>query len=229
MMDEDTESLHRRAWHAIPWVVNGTASREDRALVLEHAATCADCRDELALQRDVQAAMDDEDALPWQGPPHAHDPGPALDQLWARIDQEDAQAQVQAVSASQSGRWARWLAAVVVVQAVGLTALIGLQWQQRSVAAPYLTLSQAPIRPGPATIRLVPSPEMRQATLQALLKAHGLRIVEVNEDGGIFGLAGGELAVEDTVARLRAEAGVLLAEPVGAAAPPLAPSAVGAR
>lgn len=232
MMEEDTESLHRRAWHAIPWVVNGTASREDRALVLAHVATCTDCRDELAWQRDVQAAMDEAGAAPGQGPQHDHDPAPALKQLWARIDQEDAQAPPRAGAAwPPGGRWTRWLAAAVVVQAVGLTALVGLQWQQRSGS--YETLSQAPARSSPATIRLVPSPQMRQGELQALLKAHGLRIVEVNEEGGIFGLAassaGNAEAVDDTVAHLRAEAGVLLAEPIGAAPKPLPPSATGAR
>lgn len=212
MEDEDPNVLHRQAWHAMPWVVNGTASREDEALLMAHAATCADCRDELALQRRLQAAMAGGEATA----SHEPDPGPALARLWDRIDQEDAQA-APTTALPVGSRWTRWLVAAVVLQAVGLTALIGLQWQR---APAYVTLSQAPARPGMATIRLVPSPAMRQGDLQALLKAHGLRIVEVNEDGGILGLApvrvGAGPARDELLARLRAEAGVLLAEPVGA-------------
>jgi hypothetical protein len=216
MDEEDTRSLHRQAWHAIPWVVNGTASEADRAMVRSHLSTCPDCREELALQEAMHAAMKDDDGVP------AQDPEPSLQRLWDRIDHEEALAGLADVPVVNGGRWTRWLVAAVVLQAVGLSALIGLQWQQRS-AQPYVTLSQVPAQPAKATIRLVPDPAMRMDALRALLKGHGLRIVEVNGDGSILGLAtvstGDAPHAAETLARLRADAGVLLAEPVAAVLP----------
>jgi hypothetical protein len=122
-----------------------------------------------------------------------------------------------------SVRWTRILAAAVVVQAVGLTALSGMLWQQRAATAPgYVTLSQPPPVSEPATIRLVPEPSLRLSELQALLKASGLRIVQSNEDGSILGVAPlpqDSPTVADAVLRLKGHPGVLLAEPVTAVAP----------
>ena len=74
----------------------------------------------------------------------------------------------------------------------------------------------------PATIRLVPAPNLSLSDLQALLSESGLRVVAVSEDGAIYSLA--PVSTSDAhlqsqlLARLRASAGVLLAEPVGAKA-----------
>jgi len=220
-MDEEVQSaVHRQAWHVIPWVVNGTASEADQALVRDHAAHCEDCREELAAQRGMFKAMAQADGHPM------HDAGPALARFWDRVDQDDLLSSLdepvplRGAPRAGSVRWTRILAAAVVVQAVGLTALSSMLWQQR--AAPgYVTLSQPPQASEPPTIRLVPAPTLRLSELQALLKASGLRIVQSNEDGSILGVAlspQDTRVVADAVLRLKGHPGVLLAEPVMAGA-----------
>lgn len=201
---------HRRAWDLIPWVVAGSASPAEQALVHTHAATCADCRDELAFHRGVRAGM--LDAPPADAADDAR-AGAALQRLWARVDAPEA--------APSSRRWPRWgvaAAAVIALQALGLATLGGMLWERPR--AVYQTLSQ-PAPASAATIRFVPAPAMLQAELQALLARHRLQVVEVGADAAHYGLAplpgaadGGPDATQ-RLARLRAEPGVLLAEPVG--------------
>lgn len=119
-------------------------------------------------------------------------------------------------AAAPAGRWPRLLAAAVVVQAIGLAALAGALWD-RPRPADYQTLGRA-AAPAPAsTLRLVAAPRLQIGELGALLARAGLQVVESSADGAILGLApraGGVRSQSDTLALLRADPGVLLAEPV---------------
>lgn len=198
--------VHHELWAMIPWVVNGTADAAQRSRFEQHAAACADCREELAFQRLLQAGMQAD-----EGPPHSVEP--ALQRLLARIAQAEP---LQPVTRHEGWPNRRWLVAAVLVQAVGLTALGTLQWQ-RSAAADYQTLSQAGVEAKPARIRLVPSPELRLTELQSLLGRTQLIVVETDGKASILGLApvpGATLSLAQSLALLRAEPGVRLAEPV---------------
>lgn len=198
--------VHHELWAMIPWVVNGTADAAQCRRFEQHAAACADCREELAFQRLLQTGMRAE-----AGPPHAAEP--ALQRLLARIDQAEA---LPALANDQRWPARRWLVAAVLVQAVGLTALGTLQWQ-RSAVADYQTLSQTRAEVTPARIRLVPAPQMRLAELQALMSRTQMSIVETDGNASILGLApapGASLSLAQSLALLRAEPGVRLAEPV---------------
>jgi len=124
---------HRQAWELIPWVLNGRASDEERALVDAHVRECADCRAELAFQREVQEGM-------LQAPEPKLDARAGLDQLWKRIDAGGS----AAPTVPRNGNVVRWLAAAVVVEAIGLAAL---STGMLVVGAPYQTLSA----PAPST------------------------------------------------------------------------------
>ena len=210
MDDSSTTTSHRHAWDLIPWVVAGSASDAERQLVEEHAALCADCRDELSFHRSLQNGIAGAAVPP-------HSPEPALRRLWARIDEaEPASRPLLALGARRVG-WNRLLAAAVVVQAIGLAALLGMLWE-RPRPADYQTLSQSLARTAPAaSIRLVPAASLQLGELQALLARAGLQVVESSGDGAILGLAprpGASTPVGETLLRLRAEPGVLLAEPI---------------
>ena len=217
---------HRRAWDLIPLVINGTSSGPDREFVDAHLQDCADCRDEYAFQLRLRAgmhALDSDPADPMD------DALPAMRRLFDRIDDEDRDAPPQprarlaGARRPRSGRPSKVLGAAVVAQACAL-ALLGVSLLDRPVppaAAPaaYETLSSG-VQPAAATIRLVPSPSLPLSSLQALLSDNGLRVVEVSEDGSIYSLApvsgsADPATRQDVLARLRADAGVLLAEPVG--------------
>src|SRR5436190_6188 len=75
----ETSIEHRRAWDTIPWLVNGSATGEQRRALEAHLHDCDDCRDELERQRALQAAM----SLPAADAPDAE---VGLARLMARID-----------------------------------------------------------------------------------------------------------------------------------------------
>lgn len=208
----DPNAEHRRAWDAIAWVVAGSASAAEREFVAAHVAGCEDCRAELAFQRQLQAGMQLDSAV-------TQDPAPALQQLWARVDAADLTPQPAPPSRPPAFMgWTRVLAAAVVVQAVGLALLGSVLWEQQNRSADYQTLSQPAPAVG-ATLRFVPAPQLDLASLRALLARHGLKIVETSPDASSLLLAPshGGLQPADplALARLRAEPGVLLLEPVG--------------
>ena len=78
-MTNENSSAHRRAWDLIPWIVNGSAPESERRVVQEHLEACADCRQELEFQRQLQAA------LTLQGPSEI-DPHDSWQRLRSRID-----------------------------------------------------------------------------------------------------------------------------------------------
>ncbi|MEO8923942.1 MAG: zf-HC2 domain-containing protein [Caldimonas sp.] len=133
-------------------------------------------------------------------------------------------------------RWMRYgtraLAAVIIGQAVGLVFLGALLLghdRSPDSAARYVTLSQTSAAAGMATIRFVPEPTLSVAALQTILDDANVRIVESNRGSSIYGLApdldsqAAETADARTetatrtalaIARLRAQQGVLLVEPI---------------
>ena len=220
-MNQDHRMDHRQAWEAIPWVVNGSAGDADRRLVDAHVQVCADCRDELQFQARLHRGIAAGAAPP-------HDPDPSLQRLWARIDRVEGDADAMALPRSVRSAGAGWsrtrlLAAAVVVQAIGLVAMVGLL-RERPATAPYQTLTSPAVAPadgaGRGTLRMVASPRLSIGALQALLERCDLQIVHSSGDGSILTLAprpGSGAAVESALALLRADPGVALAEPIVAA------------
>jgi anti-sigma factor RsiW len=210
---------HRQIWDLIPWLVNGTASAADRIQAEAHLAICPDCRDEFAFQSRVHAGVAVDTIVDV-------DAQPALQKLLARIDHDEsiggAPRSAPAPRRLASNSKVRWLAAAVVVQALGLGAL-GAWTLQHSRAisqdAAYRTLSAPEALAAGATIRFVPSPELSVGSMQRLLSANGLHVVGTNEGGTIYSLAPVATATPsgatgETLAHLRAAPGVLLAEPI---------------
>jgi hypothetical protein len=202
---------HRQTWDLIPWLVNSTASPIERALAEAHLAVCADCRDEYAFQARLSAGLtvDVASDAPLQ---------PALDRLLARVDADgliDSRP-----SPPRHARMTHFLAAAVIVQAIGLAALGGwtLERSRSADEASYRTLSTPALSVPDATIRFVPSPELSIGQLQRLLADNELRVANANEGGTILALAPTAPAhtssTSEVIARLRATPGVLLAEPI---------------
>ncbi len=237
-MDSSSSIEHRRTWDLIPWLVNDSIGVDERRLLEDHLRECADCRDEFAFQCRLRAGMAVEAAT-------EHSPRPALQRLLARIDAEDsrvsndrpvARAKHLRLTRKQRGvmrRRMRWLAIALATQAAGLI-LVGtlLYRQDRSPDAGvrYQTLSRASDDSSAAAIRFVPSPTLTVGALQAILGGAQVHIVQSNAGGTIYGLALDDTAdttpdvaraqsqrVDVALARLRAQDGVLLAEPIARA------------
>lgn len=171
---------------------------------------------DLAWQRALRQAMAEPQ-------PPLTDADAGLKRLMRRIDEaEGGSAPVAAgrVRRSGSGPLVPWLAAAVVVEAIGLSVLgAGLLWRDASPAA-YQTLSAPAGEPAGIALRIVPAPNLRADELQALLRGLELQIVSGPNAAGAYGLAlqardanGQQVAAK--VAALRAAPGMRLVEPVG--------------
>lgn len=213
------ESAHVQAWELIPWVLNGSADAAQCQRLEAHLRECADCREEMHFQQLLLQGM--QQAAEAQDESMDADADAALRRFWAQD-----QAPVEPAPLAKKGRrrflgldWPRAMVAGLLLQAVAL----GLLWQRYAgVAHDYQVLSQPAVQAAGLvpSIRFVPAPQMALGDLQALLQRHRLLLVQSSAEGQFFGLApsaDARQSVPELVKALRAEPGVLLAEPLGPA------------
>ena len=223
----DTSSAHRQAWDLIPWIVNGSAPESERLAVQAHLEGCADCRQELEFQRQLQAAMAVQSTA-------EIDIRDAWQRLRSRVD-ASARPEVAARSGQRRARavgkaWMPWLVAAMVVQAIGLGAL-GAAWWSRPITAAqsalagtatvYRTLSAPEAMVQAATIRVVFAPDVTVAQLQAVLAAARLQVRAGPSEVGVWtlGPAGdsSRAATDAALRELRARSEVRFAEALAGA------------
>lgn len=212
----ETVSLHRRAWDLIPWILNGSASAADRQAVEQHLQQCDDCRAELAFQRSLQSALQQQpvpvsDAQAWQRfAARLDEPGPLV-------------AEPAALAGTRS--WMPWAVAAMVIEAVAIGALGSSIWwppaapvMSASTVQPYRTLAAPGATVSAARIRAVFAPSMTLDQLQSLLSVSGLQIVAGPSSANVWSLGAAPGAVSVDVPRalqeLRANPAVRFAEPV---------------
>ena len=170
---------HAEAWALLPWLANGRIAPEDREWVETHVQGCAECRAEIAAQRMVVTQVYREDSPA----PAASDEQRSFNKLWSRIEASESAAtpaaSVRGVAApSRSARTVRWLAAAVVVQAIGLGVLgFALRGQGAAPAGEFTTVTDIDPRINAPTVRLVFAPQASIATINTLLTHQGLEIV----------------------------------------------------
>ncbi len=224
----DTSSVHRRTWDLIPWVVNDTAPEAERQAVQAHLESCADCRQELEFQRQLQAAMGQ------QGVAEVDiDARDSWRRLRSRLDSASGPTAAVRGARRHPHRGGRggmsWLIAAMVVQAIGLGALGAAWWSRPSTpvavpagyAAVYRTLSAPEAVVPTATIRAVFAPELTMAQLQAVLAAARLQVRAGPDEVGVWtlGPAGdsNRAATEAALRELRASSQVRFAEALASA------------
>jgi len=188
----------------LPWYVTGQIEPGDRLLVDAHLADCAECRDELAAERRLHGAVVDLPAPSAAG--------------WERMVAELARPEAP-VPLPRSFRRAGWmLAAQAAVLVLGVGVVLHLQRQAPSVATPqpYHALG-APQQGQAGNILVMFAPDTREPALRKAIEASGARLVDGPTAAGAYllAIAPGERAA--ALARLRAQAGVTLAQPVDAA------------
>jgi hypothetical protein len=179
---------HAEAWALLPWLANGRISADDREWVEAHVSGCAECRAELAAQRHVDSQM----AGAGDQPMTANDEQNSFNKLWARIEAAEAATTPAtgtfgAAGGTRSLRTVRWLAAAVVVQAIGLGVLgfstLGTDTPQR---AGFETVSNPEPRLDAPAVRIVFAPQASIDTINTLLTHQGLSIVSGPGDQGNF-------------------------------------------
>lgn len=195
-----------RAWEAMPWVLQDSATQEQGAWLEDHLAQCESCRAEFAQQSRLRLAL----SLPADVPVDA-DVG--LGRLLARLDMPDPQ---ELRLRSRPGNWlSRALVAAVLVQALGL-GVLGVKLWSGAGDPSYRTLSQEALPAAPGAIRVVPDAGMTLADWNALLHALRLQVVSGPNDVGAYTVAPVSSAstAQHALQQLRTTRGILLAEPV---------------
>lgn len=195
-----------RAWEMMPWVLQDSATQQQGEWLTHHLAHCESCRAEFEQQKRLQRAM----ALPSEV---ELDMEAGLQRLLGRLD---APAVEEPQRARRGGWLTRALAAAVLVQAIGIGALVMKTWSANDGAS-YRTLSQEPATPIAAgAIRVVPDASMTLADWNALLHSLQLQVVGGPNDVGAYTVAPmvASASQHTTLQQLRAAHGVRLAEPV---------------
>lgn len=205
---------HAEAWTLLPWLVNGRISDEDREWVAPHVDSCEECRREVEAQRAIAGQMRDEPL------PQTLNAERSFGKLWTRIEASEAAVpanDVQAAPMERRGasRTVRWLAAAVVVQAVGLATLGLAAWN--GGGSQYDTVTDpTPVSAGEAPeVRLVFDPSTSVGTMNELLGRHGLTIVSGPTSAGALTAAmSGSATPESVAATLSGDPNVRFAQPV---------------
>jgi hypothetical protein len=226
---DDPFSCDSEAARLLPWFVTGRLTPEETARVEAHLVACAACRAEVDGQRELHRWLREE--------PDDAGLGPAsFRKLADRIEEtQRAMPAARDVSARPDGtarsRLPPWLVAVVVVQAAGLATLGATLWQQANARLEpgFQTLSTVTgvtgVRTSPE-LRVVFAPDATARDLARLLAEIDASIVDGPSSAGAYALAirstraAPEGRVAAALAQLRADARVVLAEPIGSGATP---------
>jgi anti-sigma factor RsiW len=206
---------HDEVWHLIPWLVNGRAGDAEREHIDAHLRVCDECRNEVAAQRQVMSAIANDKRIDCV-------PGVAFERLWDRISAEEApQARRARLKQVRTRSVMKWLAAAVVVEAIGITALTMALSTRNSVeqaAAEYRTVTSSASTEARGTIRAVFAPTLPMSELQRILDQSGLQIVAGPTESGVYTLAttasAGSSGSDSALAGLRANPAVRFAEPI---------------
>ncbi|HEU4592622.1 MAG TPA: anti-sigma factor [Steroidobacteraceae bacterium] len=222
-MSSRIPDTHAEAWALLPWLANGRLSVEDREWVEAHLQTCAECRAELAAQRLIASQVNrEESALPQ---PPASDEQRSFNKLWARIEAAESASlsatgtAAAAVAGPRSSRTVRWLAAAVVVQALGL-GVLGVALNGSNGDDVIKTVSTVEPRLNAPAVTLVFSPQTSIETVNTMLAHQGLSIVS---GPGLQGNYKAELSpdavasgatAESVAAVISKDPNVVLAQPI---------------
>jgi len=214
-MSPETQNLNcaHEAARLLPWFVTGVLSPEEHVLVQAHLKECPQCSADVQREQRVQELVARQTAVEYA-------PQPGLQKLLSHIDELERELLPSAAlstprPAVRSSSAVRWLAAAVIVQTIGLALLGGYFWRHAEPAR-YVTLSAAaPRTTGLAQVRAVFAPAMTVGELKAALSSIGASVVAGPSESGVYTLALGNPreSMDASLARLRATAGVLFAEP----------------
>ena len=223
-MSSRIPDTHAEAWALLPWLANGRIAPEDREWVEAHVQSCAECRAELASQRLVATHVTREESVSPQ--PAASEEQRSFNKLWARIEASESASTPAtgttgaAVPVPRSSRTVRWLAAAVVVQAIGL-GMLGLALNDRGEhPASFKTVSAPESRLNAPAVSLAFAPQTSMETVNTLRTHQGLSIVGGPGGAGNYraelsadAVASGATA-ESVAAVLSKDPNVTFAEPI---------------
>jgi len=208
----ENSAEHHEVSALLPWYVNATLEERERQRVDAHAGVCAICREDLAAQQRICAAIEAQPALDYM-------PVASLKRLQARLDAQAESVSTLAPAQMQATHrlpWRGWMAASIAVMAVAVALLVADRWAQveaRLTQPNYRTVTNSAPRPQGEVIRAVFSPAITLVELQTILDEAQLRIVSGPTEAGVYSLASNStLTVRASLALLRQHSTVRFAE-----------------
>lgn len=195
---EGPQGEHPRVAALLPWAAAGTLEGAEQAMVERHLQGCADCRADLAWQREFQAALPD--------PAPQLDADAALGRLLPRLE-------------PQTTPWWRrpialgWLVAGQLAS-VALLALLLILPGRTPTSPDYHALGAASPRAGDVIIQF--RADASAADIGRILQANGARISDGPTAQGAYLLTVPSGARAGVLQALRRERAVLLAESLDA-------------
>lgn len=208
----ENSAEHHEVSALLPWYVNATLEERERQRVDAHVGVCAICREDLAAQQRICAAIEAQPALDYM-------PVASLKRLQARLDAQAESASTLAPPQLQPTHrlpWRGWMAASIAVMAVAVALLVADRWAQveaRLTQPNYRTVTNSAPRPQGEVIRAVFSPSITLVELQTILDEAQLRIVSGPTEAGVYSLASSStLTVRASLALLRQHSTVRFAE-----------------
>ena len=209
---------HDAAWLLIPWYVNGRIDESERACVDAHLHTCAACRQELAVQRQLCRT------LAASHPEVEQLPTASFKRLLQKIDAGENGHDISrpAAGTQHGATWygSRGIAAslaLIVLTVAGIATFIRIKPIADKTPATYYTVTSPTPRVPSEVIRAVFSPTVTVADLQRILDDAKLHIVAGPTTAGVYSLAKtGTQSVNESLQRLRQHSEVVFAEPTAA-------------
>lgn len=193
---------HEQTQLLLPWYVNGALTGAELAKVVKHLSSCAECREDVAMERAMAAQI--------KALPGAADSGWA--KLKARVDGAETAPDNGAVTPFRR-RIPLWWA--LAAQAASLAILVPLATfgLMRPPPALYRTLGSPPSAAA-GNVIVVFRPESSEATLRAILVQNQARIVDgpTSTDAYVLHVAAEQR--QAVLARLKSDRNVVLAEPI---------------
>ncbi|MBS0444311.1 MAG: zf-HC2 domain-containing protein [Proteobacteria bacterium] len=197
--------VHTTVQALLPWYATRQLDADDLALVESHLAGCERCRAELGVETQLRALQAEAPTGPL----------PDVDRGWQTLHAQIA-ADERRARPPAAWRWLRWaLGAETVLVAALAGALLWPQSRPAPGGEVYRALG-APAASRAADAIVMFSPDATEAQIRAALQAIGARIVggPTSTHGYLLGLPSGGRAA--TIATLRRQPGVTLAESLDA-------------
>lgn len=203
---------HQEVSALIPWYVNETIDEHERQRVEDHVDACAECCNDLSVQRRIFEGIGAQPALNYM-------PVASLKRLQSRLDALQSPPAMAPAQQQQDGRrmpWRGWMAASIAALTVGVALFAVDRWVQfeaRLTQPNYRTVTNSSPRPQGEVIRAVFSPTITLVELQSILDEAQLKIVSGPTEAGVYGLASkSTMTARSSLALLRRHPAVRFAE-----------------
>ena len=211
---------HERAAELLTWQVINRLGGDDLNWLLSHLEACAQCRAEQRAQRRIRDAVASQPVVEFA-------PQASFNRLWQQIEADASIDNPHAPAATSHSQITpalgrgpnRWLQGLVAVQSAAIVLLGGAlwQWQHRSIAADYRTVTEQSRAPSARfEIKVIFADQVRVADVKDILSLTSLAIASGPNAAGIYTLINAETdsreAAQAALPRLRADPRVRFAE-----------------